>query len=208
MSRSSNRAHRNLSTHAETATVEPATVLDAGVIARLINLAGEGIPYAIWRCYASAEQDPLAFGAERAAIGSGNFSWRNVQLLKDSSGIAGMLLAYRLPDTTPDFSDIHPLEYPLVKLEAMVPGSSYINALAVRPKAQRQGYGRHLMEQAHRSAVFAGCESTALIVFAHNTKACALYRSLGYIELARQPPIDHPVFSALGECLLLVRNCQ
>lgn len=94
----------------------------------------------------------MTFGAKRAADGRGNFSWRNVLVAQDQDGAAGMILAYRLPDTPPEFADLHPLEYPLVKLESRVPGSFYINALAVYPAAQGQGYCRVLM-QAGPSAI-------------------------------------------------------
>lgn len=183
-----------------------ATTRDSLAIAELIDLAGEGIPHVIWRAYAPAEQDALHFGAQRAAVGSGHFSWRNVHLLKDAKGIAGMLLAYRLTDSAPDFTDLHPLEYALVNLEAKVPGTFYINALAVYPTAQGMGYGCQLMAHAHQLARTAGCSRSSLIVFAHNTKARALYHSLGYVEHACHSPLDHPLFHAYGECLLLVRE--
>lgn len=188
--------------------IVPATAGDAISIAELIDLAGEGIPCAIWQHYAPAPQDPMAFGAERAAIGSGNFSWRNVRLAKQGGTVHGMVLAYRLPDSEPDGSDAHPLEVPLLALEAQVPGSFYINAVALYPAARGQGFGRQLMEDAHQLARDAGCAQSSLIVFAHNTRARALYRSLGYRERTRHLPIDHPAFSNLGACLLLVRDLR
>lgn len=189
-------------------TIVPATASDAPAIAELIDIAGEGLPREIWRHYAPPGQEPLAFGAERAAIGGGNFSWRNAHLAVADGAVSGMLLAYRLPDAAPDFSDLHPLEYPLVRLEAQAPGSFYINAIAVYPHAQRRGYGRHLMSKAHELTTRAGCDQSSLIVFANNHGARALYRSLDYVERASQPPIEHPAFRALGECLLLVRDAR
>lgn len=187
-------------------TIAPACAGDSRDIAALIDLAGEGIPRAIWQHYAPALQEPLAFGAERAASGSGNFSWRNARLAKQDSIVLGMVLAYRLPDTASDLSDAHPLEVPLVALESQAPGTFYINAVAVYTDEQSQGVGQRLIEEAHRMARAAGCERSSLIVFAHNLRARALYRRLGYVEQARQPAIDHPDFRILGECVLMTRD--
>lgn len=115
-----------------------------------------------------------------------------------------MMLAYRLADTPADFTDLHPLEYSLVKLESLVPGSFYINALAVYPAAQGQGYGRLLMQQAHQLSDEAGCGQTSLIVFSGNRRARKLYESSGYQVQASEPPLDAPGLRELGECLLMV----
>ncbi len=206
MNRASNRGEHATVSAAPAFTITPATAGDAPAIADLIDLAGEGIPRAIWRHYAPAEQEPHAFGAERAAVGSGNFSWRNVHLARHGAAAAGMVLAYRLPEEPPDLADLHPLEVPLVELEACVPGTFYVNALAVYPGTRRQGVGRRLLEVAHRLARGAGCAHSSLIVFAGNRGALRLYRKMGYAEQARRPPLDHPDFRALGECLLLTRE--
>jgi len=185
--------------------VMPATTDEIANIAELIDIAGEGLPRAIWKSYAPPGTNPLAFGAERAALGSGNFTWRNVHVIHHQNGIAGMVLAYRLPDSPPNFSDHHPLELPLVKLEARMPGCFYINALAVYPASQAQGYGRRLMHHVHQQARVLGCKQSALIVFATNTRARRLYQSMGYERQASEPAIDAPGFRELGECQLMVR---
>ena len=66
--------------------LRPATIDDAQTIAALIDLAGEGLPRRIWSHYAPQGVDPLDFGAERAAVGSGNFFWRNAYLLHSQLG--------------------------------------------------------------------------------------------------------------------------
>ena len=185
--------------------IRAATVEDSQTIAELIDIAGEGLPSRIWKSYAPLGTDPLTFGADLAADGSGNFSWKNVQIAQHQDGAAGMILAYRLNDTPPDFTTLHPLEYPLVKLESRVPGSFYINALAVYPAAQGQGCGRLLMQQAHQLSDEAGCTKTSLIVFSANRRARKLYESLGYKVQASEPPVDAPGLRQLGKCLLLLR---
>lgn len=184
----------------------PAIKYDSAYIAELIDIAGEGLPRAIWESYAPPGTDPVMDGAERAALGDGNFSWRNVIAIRNQHSVAGMLLAYPLPETPPDFSDLHPLEFSLVKLEALLPGSFYINALAVYPASQGKGYGRHLLHHTHQRCKTAGYKQTALIVLSNNTRARRLYQSMGYEIQASEPPIDTPVFRELGECLLMVRQ--
>jgi ribosomal protein S18 acetylase RimI-like enzyme len=178
---------------------------DSLAIAELINMAGDGLPYRIWESYAPQDIGPVTFGADRVAAGIGNFSWRNVRLLHEQHGTTGMILAYRLPVSPPDFTDLHPLEFPLVKLESLVPGSFYINALAVYPAARGKGYGRLLMQQAHQLSDEAGYKQTSLIVFSENCQARKLYESLGYRVQASEPPLDAPDLRELGECLLMVR---
>ncbi len=185
-------------------TIVPATASDALAVAELINIAGDGIPEAIWHSYAPAGQLPLDFGTERAAVGEGGFSWRNAHMMVTGAGVAGMLLAYPLPDSEPDDGDLHPLEYPFVKLEALARGSFYINAVAVYPDARGRGLGRRLMDHAMQLARAQGCHESSLIVFSRNRRALSLYQKLGYLERARQPPIEHPDFCNLGDCLLLV----
>ncbi len=67
----------------ECESVIPATKDDSANIAELIDIAGEGLPRAIWESYAPPSTDPLMCGAERAALGNGNFSWRNVIVVRN-----------------------------------------------------------------------------------------------------------------------------
>ena len=58
----------------------------------------------------------------------------------------------------------------------------WINYLAVHPSHQRQGYARHLMEQAEQLLTARGCPKLNLQVRAGNEVVIALYESLGYTD--------------------------
>ena len=58
----------------------------------------------------------------------------------------------------------------------------WINYLAVHPSHQRQGYARHLMEQAEQLLAARGCPKLNLQVRAGNEAVIAFYESLGYTD--------------------------
>jgi len=84
--------------------------------------------------------------------------------------IAGMLLAYRLPDTgdADDLRDYPEFIRPMIELEQCVPGSYYINMLATYPVYRNQAVGTTLMDYANGLAANAGCSIISLEVFEQN----------------------------------------
>ena len=58
----------------------------------------------------------------------------------------------------------------------------WINYLAVHPSHQRQGYARHLMEQAEQLLTARGCPKLNLQVRERNEAVIAFYESLGYTD--------------------------
>ena len=86
-------------------------------------------------------------GAQNAASDTENFSWRNVHLAVNGNAVAGMLLAYRLPDAehAEDLEAFPAFIRPLIELEHCVPGSFYINMLATYPEYRNQAVGTTLM---------------------------------------------------------------
>jgi ribosomal-protein-alanine N-acetyltransferase len=53
--------------------------------------------------------------------------------------------------------------------------------IAVDPASQGRGYGRLLIEFLHGTARQRGAKRIRLKVYAHNLRALALYKSLGYV---------------------------
>ncbi|MCL7941848.1 GNAT family N-acetyltransferase [Halomonas sp. ATCH28] len=183
---------------------------DARDLAYLINLAGEGLPEYLWGLMAEGGESPLAVGMQRAARQEGGFSYRYARVCIDRGRLVGMILAYRLPDAgAPEEPDDGPaVVEPLTHLEARVPGSWYINAIATLPAARRKGIGRLLMAQAEASAIAAGCDEMSLIVASENATARTFYRRLGFREVASLPVVPWPGCAHGGDWVLMARRLE
>lgn len=118
----------------------------------------------------------------------------NATLVEDGSKILGCLLAfpeseYGLPAIIRNLIPNKRLK-PLNPLFASrLPGSFYINTLAVREDARGQGVGRLLLDVANEMAAESGYESLSLHAWSDNAPAMALYRNWGF-ELVEE--IDIP----------------
>jgi ribosomal protein S18 acetylase RimI-like enzyme len=172
------------SPRAEIAELVAATRDDARDIARLTEMAGEGLPAVLWARSAGPGQTALDIGTARAARDSGDFSWRNCTLARVEGRVAAALLGYRIPAEPVPLDDL-PAEFRgLQELENLVPGAWYVNVLATYPEMRRRGLGRALLDHAER---LAGGSEMAIIVASANAPAIALYASQGYRERARRP---------------------
>ena len=181
--------------------LRPATPQDADLLARVIDLAGEGLPAALWAEMAGPGGDPMAIGRDRARRDSGGFSWRNAVVADVGGAPAGAIVTYVIDDhpDTPG-TDTPPVIAPLMALEALAPATRYINAVAVLPAARRQGVAQALMASA-----IPGPRGTSLIVTDSNVAARALYARLGFAEAARRPVHAGPWRTPARHWLLLIR---
>jgi len=184
------------------ASTRPARREDARDLARLVNLAGEGLPCYLWSQMAPEGEDVWRFGEMRAARDEGAFSWRNAWIAEADSHVAGSLIAYDIgPDPEP-LDDLPAMFRPLQALENLVPGTRYINVLACYPEFRRMGMGRLLMET---QEPLAGPHGLSLIVADRNEPAIALYHSLGFSEAARLPIIKEGWHCDSSDWVLLTR---
>lgn len=158
----------------------PATPEDAPHMARLVDMAGHGLPRATWAAMAPAGTDPYAFGETRARRDTGGFTWRHARMLQVEADVAGMLMTYTLPPDPQPLEGIPPLARPLQALENLCPAFLYINVLAVYPAFRRRGLARYMLDRA-------GQGPQAVITGSDNAPALALYRSAGFAEAARRP---------------------
>jgi ribosomal protein S18 acetylase RimI-like enzyme len=188
--------------------IRDATKDDARHLAFLINLAGEKLPELQWRQMATEGQDPLAVGALRAAREEGLFSYRHTRIVEIDGSIAGMLLSYLLPDPYDigDLDSYPAVIRPLVELEAKVPGSWYVNAIATYEQFRGCGVASALMSACEGFAQAARATELSLIVASENEGAYALYLKLGYQEIASRPLLVFPGGPGGGEWLLMVKN--
>lgn len=181
---------------------------EAGQLAELMDMAGEGIPSYLWSRMAEPDEEPMEVGARRVRREDGGFSYRNAHVAEVDEEIGGLLVGYRLDDPYElgSLDDYPPVVRPLVELEAMAPGSWYVNAVAVSADHRRRGIGTMLMHHAEKLARQSGAHQMSLIVAEENRGAVDLYRKLGYQDSASRPVVGFPGFEHNGEWLLLVRK--
>lgn len=188
--------------------IRKASIQDCRAIAELGLMAGEGIPAYFWEQTTKPGQDILDVGALNAASETENFSYRNVHIAMLDGRIAGMMLAYRLPDadTSENLEDYPEFIRPLIELEQCVPGSFYINMLATYPEFRNRSVGTSLMACVDRLAVEAGCHMSSVEVFEENAGAFRLYERLGYRIVESRPVVPHSCHPYKGQLMLLTRN--
>ncbi len=173
--------------------ISAATADNAETLAKLIDIAGEGIPSWLWRRAATDGQSPLAVGAERARRDNGGFSFHNASVIRCDGRIAGMVLGYPIREAPDDDPETLPAPIaPFVALEKQSVGTWYVNALALFPEFQGKGLGSQLLEHAETLARRDGCAEMSIQVYAQNYGAHRLYTRKGYVFSARLPVRDHP----------------
>jgi ribosomal protein S18 acetylase RimI-like enzyme len=187
--------------------IRKATEEDCSQIAELALMAGEGIPAYFWAQAAEPGENIFDIGARNAAKEDENFSYRNVQVAEIDGKVAGMMLAYRLPDKedAEDLEEFPEFIRPLIELEQCVPGSYYINMLATYPKFRNQSVGTALMATVDQLATEAGCSRSSIEVFEQNEGALRLYQRLGYQIRERRKVIPHSSHPYEGDIVLLTR---
>lgn len=161
----------------EEATIRPANREDAPDIARLGDLAGDGLPSYFWRLTAAPGQPAFEVGVARARRDEADFSWRNTAVIEVGGRVAGALVTYPIPDEPEPLEELGPIVRTLQALENQALGSQYVNVLAVYDEFRRRGYGRRLLEEAERRA---GARPLSLIVADRNAGARRLYEAFGF----------------------------
>ena len=184
-------------------TLRAASREDARDLARIIDIAGEGLPGHLWARMAGPGETPLDVGTARAARDMGGFSWRNAHLAEVDGQVAGGMISYRLGQDPEPLDDLPPLFRPLQALENRAPGSHYINAIATLAPFRGRGVGRALMAQA--AALGVDAPELSLIVSSGNAPARRLYARLGYSERAREPMVGTGWRATGSHWVLMVR---
>lgn len=187
--------------------IRPAEPEDADDLARLINLASEGMSLYLWQQSASEGQDPWEYGRERARNPEVGFNWRNSVVATLDGVVAGSVVFYPLPEEPqPIGADVPEMFIPILELENLAPNTVYINVLAVYPEYRGRGIGRALME--HVAAEASG-RDLSLIVENANEVARSLYHSFGFVTEASRPIVDGG-WGPSGDayCLMLRRSAH
>lgn len=197
------------------ARIRPAIPADGRHLAELIELASGGISSWLWSQMAGPGESPMEVGARRAGREEGGFSYRHALVAEVEGRVAGMILAYRLPDAgegeadplAPDpLAGVPALLRPYIDLELQVPGSYYINAFALYEGYRGRGIGARLLQAVLAKAEEFGCRAVSVQTFSENTRAAAFYRRHGFRDRDSRPVIPHPAFRYRGSTLLFVRD--
>lgn len=169
-----------------TAEARLATKGDADILAKLVNMAGHGLPLYLWTKMAKGG-DPWEVGRQRAQREEGSFSYRNAVVLEHGKVLA-CLIGYPIVAAPVD-PDTPAMFVPMNELEAMATGTWYVNVVATLPEARGRGFGSRLLAMADVIAEATGCTGTSLIVSDANASARHLYDSAGYREVATRPMV-------------------
>lgn len=167
--------------------IRKAMASDAGHLARFINMAADDLPLHFWKGSVGPDGDPWAWGQERAAREAGSFSYRNAWLAEMDGVVTACLLGYPAEaEPAPIAPDTPAIFVPLLELEALAPGSWYLNVLATYEPYRGRGCGRALLAHAEKVARDAECRSISLIAADTHHDALRLYAARGYGAIARR----------------------
>ena len=187
--------------------IRQAEASDAESLAKLINLAGEGIPNWLWTRACVEGQTPLEIGIQRAKRKTGGFSYTNALVAAPHGNPIGMVLSYAIteaPNENPD--DLPAPIAPFVALEKLSVNTWFINALAVYDDAQNQGIGTQLLAAAEDLARRDSLTEMSIQVYSQNTRAVLLYERNGYNLAASEPVRQHPCPPYYTGDVLLLRK--
>jgi ribosomal protein S18 acetylase RimI-like enzyme len=169
--------------------IRTASKADASEMVALIDCAGYGMPMWVWQGMKTDEASALEVGRKRAMRDEGSFSYRNAHILEDMGQVMGMLIGYPIgePYDTGDLEKTPEAFRPMVELEAQVPGSWYVNVVAVHAEYRGKGLGSRLLGHAEYLARQTRNGTMSIIFESRNLNAYRLYERLGYREAARRP---------------------
>lgn len=186
--------------------IREARAADAPHLVRFINMAADDLPLHFWRGAVGPDGDPWALGRERAARETGSFSYRNAWLAEVDGAVAACLLGYAAEDPGPIDPDTPPIFVPLLELEALAPGSWYLNVLATDEAFRGRGLGRALLARAEAIARAAGHDRVSLIAADTHRDALRLYAAKGYREIARRPVVKDDWEVDASEWILFIKS--
>ena len=134
---------------ARACTIRKARKDDAREIARLFDIASDGLATYIWSKLQGPGQSLLDVGEARYARENTIFSYQNCTIAECRGGIAGMMHCYPEDGPPDEVRDNDPILRPYLELELY--GSLYISSIAVFENHRGRGIGTHLMHWPSRT---------------------------------------------------------
>ena len=187
--------------------IRKAQAKDAAHLVHFINMAADDLPMHFWRKSVGPEGDPIAYGMERATRETGSFSFNNAWLAEVDGAIAACLLGYPAEDEpSPIAPDTPPVFVPLLELEALAPGSWYLNVLATYDSFRGKGCGSALLTTAEEVTRADGRKTISLIAADTHADARRLYAAKGFVEIARRPLVKGDWQVDASEWILMTKT--
>jgi len=194
-------------------TIRAATQDDAREIAKLIAISSDGVAEIEWHEEADKEHcDPLDIGERTYQNSQGDYSFNNTTMLEINGEVAGMLLAFGMPEAEPRNPENRPAAddenvfAPYIYLEE--PNSWYICGVALYPQHRGHGLGTRLMALANDQAKEEEFTTLSLVAFERNEGAVSLYNKLGYTVVDHSPIVPHSLIHYEGNALLMIRSVE
>lgn len=178
---------------------------EARRIAAFYRISSDGVADYIWAKLAGPGEDVLDVGKRRYEREDTAFSYQNCRMVELDDIVVGMLVAFPMA-LDPDYVEPDPVLLPYSKLEE--DQSYYVCGVAIDPDCRGRGLGTYLMHEAEKSCGRLGYRTLSLIVFEQNLGAKRLYERHGYVEVARQPVVPHPLLHYTGDAILMVKHLE
>ena len=124
-------------------TLRAARREDAGDIARLFDLATEGLIMHYWSAAAAPGEDGWAVGTRRAADDAAENGWRRAVIVEVDRRVAGATATSRV--TSEPVEAAPAMLRPVVILKNRAEGTEWIHYLAVYPEWRRRGIARQVL---------------------------------------------------------------
>jgi ribosomal protein S18 acetylase RimI-like enzyme len=188
-------------------TLEPPLRLglesDAPELAELVNFAGEGLPFYIWKGLAREDQDPWEVGRERQAEKARG---GQIIVVDYGDGAVASLTGYVVrPEPVPIGDDFPPVFRPLQELENQALDSWYVNVLACYPDHRGKGIGSRLLGVADEIGRSEGVRRMSVIVASNNLGARQLYERHGYKVVTELPCVRGDWATETAAWVLLIK---
>ncbi|MEL6384996.1 MAG: GNAT family N-acetyltransferase [Cyanobacteria bacterium J06626_18] len=195
-------------------TFRPATQKDCPTIARLIQIASDGVCDYIWNTLTDDYPGllPIEIGAQRYAEADGNFSYCNCTLAIAGGVIQGLMMAFPIPPADSTAPPEPPAANGAIAPDVLAPyaleqpNSWYICALAMFAEFRCQGIGTQFLDLATHQAKMQNLPELSLLCFEQNVGAARLYERYGFQTVNRAPVVPHPLIHYTGNILLMTKS--
>lgn len=214
-------------------TFRAATAADSPTIARLFQMASDGVVDYVWQTLQPQYPGltPLQIGAIRYADPDNSFGYKNCVIAEQNGDGVGMMVSFPIepsssesassaselnPETATDAADKSSVvssdeNFEAESLEPDVlapyqleaPNTWYICALAVFPAFRGQGIGSQFLQIAHQQAAQNDFAELSLLCFEQNGGARRLYERNGFTTVDRTAVVPHHLIHYTGDLLLM-----